>query len=116
MEKHNDVVLSPADLERELKSLPGWEVRDGWLRRKYVTPGWPHTLMLANTIGYVAEAAYHHPDLELGYAQVVVKLQTHRVKAISDSDVALAKQIDAVAMWKPESGSPLTGFPKTWVK
>ena len=46
MEKHNDVVLSPADLENELKSLPGWEVRDGWLRRKYVTPGWPHTMLL----------------------------------------------------------------------
>ena len=116
MEKHNDVVQSPEDLERELKALPGWEVRDGWLRRKYVTPGWPHTMMLANAISYVAEAAYHQPDLELGYAQVVVKLQTHRVKAISDSDIALAKQIEQVAMWKPEAGSPLTGFPKTWVK
>ena len=116
MEKHHDVVLSPEDLERELKSLPGWEVRDGWLRRKYVTPGWPHTMLLANAIAYVAEAAYHHPDLELGYAQVVVKLQTHRVEAISDSDVALAKAIEQAAMWKPEAGSPLTGFPKNWVK
>lgn len=116
MEKHTDIVLSPADLEKELKALPGWEVRDGWLRRKYVTPGWPHTLMLANAIGYVAESAYHHPDLELGYAQVVVKLQTHRVKAISDSDVALAKAIEQAAMWKPEAGSPLSGYPKNWVK
>jgi 4a-hydroxytetrahydrobiopterin dehydratase len=116
MEKHNDIVLSPADLERELQSLPGWEVRDGWLRRKYITPGWPHTMLLANAIAYVAEAAYHHPDLELGYAQVVVKLQTHRVKAISESDVALAKAIERVAMWKPEEGSPLTGYPKNWVK
>ena len=73
-------------------------------------------MLLANAIAYVSEAAYHHPDLELGYAQVVVKLQTHRVKAISDSDIALAKAIDRVAMWKPEEGSPLTGFPKTWVK
>ena len=53
---------------------------------------------------------------ELGYAQVVVKLQTHRVKAISNSDVALARAIEQAAMWKPEAGSPLTGFPKTWVK
>ncbi len=116
MEKQTDVVLSPEDLERELKTLPGWEVRDGWLRRKYVTPGWSHTMLLANAIAFVSEAAWHHPDLELGYAQVVVKLQTHRVKAISDSDVALARAIDRVALWKPESGSPLTGYPKIWVR
>lgn len=115
-EKKNDIVLTADQIEAALKELPGWEVRDGWLRRKYVTPGWPHTLMLTNAIGYVAEAAWHHPDLELGYAQVVVKIQTHRVHSITDSDVALARQVEAVAMWKPESGSPLEGFPKNWVK
>jgi 4a-hydroxytetrahydrobiopterin dehydratase len=111
-----DVVLSEAQIQGALKALPGWEVREGWLRRKYVTPGWGHTLMLANAIGYVAEAAWHHPDLELGYAQVVVKIQTHRVKAITESDVALARRIDEVATWKPEEWSPLSGFPKNWVR
>ena len=111
-----DQVLTPDELHAALQTLPGWEVRDGWLRRKYVTPGWPHTLMLAQAIGYVAEAAWHHPDLELGYAQVIVKIQTHRVRAITDSDVALARQVDSIALWKPESGSPLSGFPKNWVR
>lgn len=115
-EKKNDIVLTAEQIADALKELPGWEVRDGWLRRKYMTPGWPHTLMLTNAIGYVAEAAWHHPDLELGYAQVVVKIQTHRVNSITDSDIALAKRIDSVAMWKPEAGSPLEGFPKNWVK
>lgn len=111
----DDIVLTDAQLKSELEHLPGWEIREGWLRRKYVTPGWPHTLLLANTIGYVAEAAFHHPDLELGYAQVVVKIQTHRVRAITDSDVALARKIDEVATWKPGENSPLDGFPKNWV-
>jgi 4a-hydroxytetrahydrobiopterin dehydratase len=111
-----DVVLTAEQLQTALASLPGWEVRDNWLRRKYGTPGWPHTLMLVNAIGYVAEAAWHHPDLEVGYAQVVVKVQTHRVKAITESDVALARRIEDVALWKPEAGSPLSGFPKNWVK
>lgn len=111
-----DIVLSEAEIQTALQSLPGWEIRDGWLRRKYVTPGWPHTLLLANAIGYVAEAAWHHPDLELGYAQVVVKLQTHRVKGITAMDVALARRIDGVAIWKPPADSPLEGFPKNWVR
>lgn len=111
----DDVVLTDVELQTALAELPGWEVREGWLRRTYKTPGWPHTLLLAQTIGYLAEAAWHHPDLSLGYAQVTVKLQTHRVRAITTLDVALAKKIHEVVTWKPEPDSPLSGFPKTWV-
>lgn len=111
----DDVILNEAELARELQTLAGWEVRDGMLRRTYKTPGWSHTLMLANTIAYLAEAAYHHPDLSLGYAQVTVKLQTHRVRAITTHDTALARRIDEVVLWKPEAGSPLSGYPKNWV-
>ena len=110
-----DHVLTEAELQETLAGLPGWEVRDGWLRRTYGTPGWTHTLMLANTIGYVAEAAYHHPDLSIGYAQVTVKLQTHRVRGITFSDVELARRIDEVVLWKPAAGGALQGFPKKWV-
>lgn len=108
-------LLTPDALEASLKSLPGWEVRDGWLRKKYHTPGWPHTLMLVNTLGYLAEAAYHHPDLEVGYAFVVVKLQTHKVKGLTYHDVELAKKYDEVALWKPGENDALDGFPKKWV-
>jgi 4a-hydroxytetrahydrobiopterin dehydratase len=108
--------VSDAELKKELESLPGWEVRDGWLRREYKTPGFPHTLLLVNTIGYLAEAAYHHPDLSVGYAQVTVKLQTHRVHAITRNDVELAKKIHEVVTWKPAEGSALEGYPKNWVR
>ena len=111
----HDVVLNADELTEALNGLPGWEVRDGWLRRTFQTPGWSHTLMLANTIGYLAEAAYHHPDLSHGYAQVTVKLQTHRVRGITTHDTALAQRIDEVVLWKPAPGSPLTGYPKKWV-
>ncbi len=112
----DDVVVTEAELEEALRSLTGWEVREGWLRRTYTTPGWPHTLMLANTVAFIAEAANHHPDLSLGYATVTVKLQTHRVRAITTSDMALARRIDEVVLWKPGAESPLSGFPKNWVK
>lgn len=111
----NDVVLSQEQLQQELQSLPDWEVSEGWLKRKYQTPGWPHTIMLVNTIGLVAEAAWHHPDLTVGYAFVTVKIQTHRVRAITESDVALARRIDEVVLWKPDDDSPLSGFPKNWI-
>lgn len=111
-----DVILTDEQLQAALQELPGWEIRDGWLRRKYKTPGWAHTLMLANTIGYLAEAAHHHPDLELGYAQVIFKIQTHRVKAITEGDVALAKKVHEIVTWLPDDDSPLDGFPKKWIE
>jgi len=103
-------------IAHELAKLPEWEYRDGWIRRKFKTPGWSHTIMLANAIAYASEAAWHHPDLELGYAQVIVKLQTHKVRGITGMDIALAEKIEEVALWKPAEDSPLDGFPKTWVK
>ena len=109
-----DHLLTETEVAEALKSLPDWEFRDNWLRRTYHTPGWPHTMQLANTIGYIAEAAWHHPDLSIGYAQVTVKLQTHRVRGITASDVELAPRIDEVVLWKPVEGSPLGGFPKRW--
>ncbi len=110
-----DVLLTETELRTELTTLTGWEIRDGWLRKTYKTPGWTHTMLLTQTVGYLAEAAWHHPDLSLGYAQVTVKLQTHRVRGITAMDVALARKIDEVATWKPGVDSPLDGFPKAWV-
>jgi 4a-hydroxytetrahydrobiopterin dehydratase len=107
---------SEAEITEKLKDLPDWELRDGWIRRTFKTPGWPHTLMLVNAIGYRAEAAFHHPDLSVGWAQVVVKLRTHSADGVTDKDFALAREIEAIATWLPEKGSPLEGFPKKWVR
>jgi 4a-hydroxytetrahydrobiopterin dehydratase len=107
--------LTDDQLQAALAELPGWEVRDGWLRRTFNTPGWAHTLMLANTIAYLAEAAYHHPDLKLGYAVCTVLLQTHAVKGLTKHDIELAKRITEIALWKPPEGSALDGYPKKWV-
>ena len=111
-----DHVLTEEELRDALRDLPGWEIREGWLRRTFKTPGWSHTIMLVTTIGYLAEAAWHHPDLSVGYAKVTVKLQTHRVRAITYSDVDLARRIQEVAVWTPADESALEGFPKKWIR
>src|SRR5688572_31693648 len=108
--------FSEDEIRARLADLPEWELEDGWLRRKYKTPGGPHTLLLVNAIGYRAEAAFHHPDLVVGWAQVIVKLQTHSAGGITEKDFALAKEIEGIATWLPEKGGPLEGFPKKWVR
>ena len=111
-------VYSEAEIAVKLTEhgLSGWYLEDGWLRRKYTTEGWPTTLMLVNAIGYLCEAAYHHADLAVTYAKVWVKLKTHSAGGITDKDFALAKQIEAVVLWRPPAGGPREGTPNKWVK
>ena len=40
--------------------LPHWYLEDGWIRRQYKTNSWKGTLMVINTVGHLAEAAWHH--------------------------------------------------------
>lgn len=108
-------VLAGDELAAELAKLPSWEIRDGWLRRTFNTPGWPHTMMLVQAIGLLAEAAWHHPDLRVGFAIVTVMLQTHSARGLTMLDFELAAKIDAIVLWKPDSTSALPGFPKKWI-
>lgn len=110
-----DTTYTDDQIAEKLRELPGWYYEDGWIRRQYKTDGWPTTLMLVNAIGYVAEAAYHHPDLSVSWAKVWVKLQTHSAGGITDKDFALAKRIEECSLWRP-SGSPLEGTPNKFVR
>ena len=95
-------VYSEAEVKVKLeKELPHWFLENGWIRRKYKTSGWKATLMVVNTVGHLAEAAWHHPDLTVSYAFVIVKLQTHDAKGITDKDFELAAKIEQVIGWQP---------------
>lgn len=109
-----DTVYSPEEIEARLKEeLPSWYYEDGWIRRKYKTSGWKSTLMVVNTVGQLAEAAWHHPDLTVSYAFVIVKLMNHAAKGVTEKDFALAHKLEEVLMWQPgkDEESPLDGTP-----
>jgi len=110
-----DPTYDEGQIAEKLKELPGWWYEDGWIRRTYKTDGWPTTLMLVNLIGYLAEAAYHHPDLSVTWARVIVKLQNHAAGGITDKDFELARQFDQIALWRPTGGA-LEGTPNKFVR
>ena len=105
-----------AQVAERLAALPGWYYEDGWIRRQLKTDGWPTTLMLVNAIGYLAEAAYHHPDLSVTWAKVGVKLKTHSAGGITDKDFDLARKIEEVVLWRPAAGGALGGTPNKFVR
>ena len=53
----------------------------------------------------------HHPDMEVSYNRVVVKLQNHDAGGITDKDFELAAKLDQVVLWRPNGA--LTGPPKS---
>ena len=113
-ERKAEEAYSQEEIETRLREeLPHWFFENGWIRRKVKTSGWKGTLMVVNTVGHLAEAAFHHPDLTVSYAFVVVKLQTHSAKGITNKDFELAKKIEDVIMWQPAktAGSSLEGTP-----
>ncbi len=107
-------VYSEAEIDARLRAdLPHWTFKDGWIRRTYKTNSWKGTLMVINTIGHLAEAAWHHPDLTDSYAWVEVRLQNHAAKGISDKDFELARKIEEVVQWQPaKDGGALEGTPQ----
>ena len=114
MSSPREKALSDAEVTAWLaENLPHWRLEDGWIRRTYKTTGWKGTLMVINTVGHLAEAAWHHPDITASYAWVEVRLVTHSAKGITGKDLALAKKIEDVVHWQPgNEGGALEGCPK----
>ncbi|SFL94966.1 4a-hydroxytetrahydrobiopterin dehydratase [Variovorax sp. OV329] len=107
-------VYTPEEITARLADeLPKWYFEDGWIRRKFKTSGWKGTLMVVNTVGHLAEAAWHHPDLNVSYAFVIVKLVNHAAKGVTEKDFELAKKIEEVVTWQPGvgEGAVLEGTP-----
>lgn len=69
----------------------------GSLRARYATGSFTAGLELVTAITEKAEAANHHPDVDLRYPSVDIRLVSHDVGAVTERDVALAKEISALA-------------------
>lgn len=112
MSKDKPIAYDEQQVQAKLVGeLKHWYLEDGWIRRKYRTGSWKGTLMVINTVGHLAEAAWHHPDIAASYAFVIVKLQSHDAKGITDRDFELASQIESVIQWRPAKGGALEGTP-----
>ena len=79
----------------EHKIDPAWRVVDNHhLERTWKLANWLDAVSLVNRISPVAEELQHHPDVELGWGRVVVKLRTHDANAVGPKDYELAARID----------------------
>ena len=84
----------------EFHAAPGtsdWRVVFGGARTRFRTGSFAQGLALVDEIGRLAEAADHHPDIDLRYGLVEVRLISHDVGGLSRRDISLAEKISAAA-------------------
>jgi 4a-hydroxytetrahydrobiopterin dehydratase len=75
----------------------GWSVADGMLRKTFVFRDFPHALAWTVRVGFLAEAAAHHPDIDIRYNRVTLALVTHDAgNQITAKDTDLATAINAI--------------------
>ncbi|AAC06420.1 4a-hydroxytetrahydrobiopterin dehydratase [Aquifex aeolicus] len=86
--------LSEEEVKRELENLEGWEFCKDYIQKEFSTKNWKTTIFVVNAIASLAEAQWHHPDLEVSFKKVKVKLTTHEAGGITERDIKLAKSID----------------------
>lgn len=106
-----------SDAIREaLRDLPGWTLAEGALVRTYRTGGWRATLMVVNAIGWACETGFHHPDLDVHYGEVTVRLSTHSAGGVTVKDLAMARRIESIVGWTPGDDDPLDAPPDPLLK
>ena len=108
--------FSEAEIAKKLAGLGEWKYRDGAIRRTYQTDGWRASLLVANAIGFICEAADHHADLLVTWPRVEVALSTHSAGGITAKDFEVAALIEAQVRWVPPPGSSLRGPSQPIVK
>ena len=83
--------------EVEAAALADWRQLFEALHTRFKTGDFATGLALTSRIGELAEAANHHPDVDLRYPHVNVTLCSHDVFGVTSRDVDLARQISAAA-------------------
>src|SRR5689334_18555950 len=77
--------------------LEGWANLRGALQTRIRTADFAQGLALVDAIGAAAEREGHHPDVDLRFDHVDVRLSSHDVRAVTERDVALARAVTALA-------------------
>ena len=89
--------LSDTEVQAWLQKNPGWALEGGMIRRTFAFKDFVEAMAFVNKVAEAAEAADHHPDIDIRYSKVTLALVTHDAGGLTQRDVALAERADTVA-------------------
>jgi 4a-hydroxytetrahydrobiopterin dehydratase len=89
--------LNEKTVRARLLDLTGWELVEGEVVKTFRFRNFVDAVAFVNRVAERAEAANHHPDLDIRYNRVRVALVTHDAGGITELDLSLAAQIESEA-------------------
>lgn len=81
-----------------LRELDNWEViNEHHLRKTFAFPNFLTALAFVNQVGGIAEQEGHHPDITFTWGQVEIRIHTHKIDGLTESDFILAAKVDQLS-------------------
>tara|TARA_Y100001936_G_C15983835_1_gene618334 strand:- start:863 stop:1198 length:336 start_codon:yes stop_codon:yes gene_type:complete len=90
-----------SEIHKYLKKIDGWDVKSDkdenyYLIKEFLFKDFKESQKFINKVGDIAEKENHHPDLMFGWGYCRVKIFTHAIKGLAESDFILAAKIDKI--------------------
>ena len=86
--------FTPAEIASHLAAVPTWQVLDGQLVRTFTFQDFVGALRFVNRVADLAEAASHHPDIDIRYNKVRLGLVSHDAGGLTVKDFDLAAVVN----------------------
>ncbi len=89
------------DIHKYLKKVDGWDVKSNkdksfYLTKNFKFKNFQESQKFVNKVGDIAEKESHHPDISFGWGYCNIKIFTHAIKGLAESDFILAAKIDKI--------------------
>ena len=90
-----------SEIHKYLKKIDGWDVKTNtdesyFLSKEFSFKNFSESQNFVNKVGAIAEEENHHPDILFGWGYCKVKIFTHAIKGLAESDFILAAKIDKI--------------------
>jgi 4a-hydroxytetrahydrobiopterin dehydratase len=90
-------LLTETEIAENLNSLSNWNLTGNTIKSKRTFADFIAAIDFVNKLVEPAEAAGHHPDLEISYNKVTITLTTHDAGGLTEKDFSLAQIIDQLS-------------------
>lgn len=87
--------LTDRQVQDRLSELRDWSWRGGQIQKTYSLRDFREAMAFVTRAALIAEAADHHPDIDIRYKRVTLTLSTHSAGGLTHKDFDLAKEIDS---------------------
>ena len=90
-----------SEIHKYVKKVDGWDVKSNedknyYLEKNFKFKNFAESQEFVNKVGSIAESESHHPDIYFGWGYAKIKISTHAIKGLAESDFILAAKIDRI--------------------